>query len=234
VLQGVPVRRSPRALFAWLAAVLVAFGTARVVASDLATLHRRAEELGRVHTIVVAARDLPLGASVAPADVTTAQLAGAVPERALTDADDAVGRTVAVPLVADAPVLAGNLAPRDRTGLDGLVPPNMRAVRIDADDGLVPEPGEVVDVLATFDPSIVVGGGEPTLAVARAALVVRVHHADDGSGFPAAGGAGITLLVTDDEAHRLAFAAANGVLTVALAPPEDACCKRSSSGSSKD
>ena len=37
-------------------------------------------------------------------------------------------------------------------------------------------------------------------------------------------GVGVTLLVTEDEARGLAFAAANGVLTLALAPPEDACC----------
>jgi Flp pilus assembly protein CpaB len=219
-----------------VAAALVAFGTARVVAGDLATLHRRAEELGRVRTVVVATRDLPLGSSITTDDVASVRLAGGVPEHALANVDDAVGRIVAVPLVDDAPVLAGNLAPRDRTGLDGLVPPGMRAVRINAEDGLAPELGDAVDVLATFDPSIVLegGGGEPTLTVARAALVVGLHGPDDGTnGFPAGGEAGITLLVTDDEAHRLAFAAANGVLTLALVPPEDACCKPSSLGSSK-
>ena len=33
---------------------------------------------------------------------------------------------------------------------------------------------------------------------------------------------GITLLVDADDAERLAFAEANGVVTIALVPPEDA------------
>ena len=69
---------------------------------------------------------------------------------------------------------------------------------------------------------------DPTLSdrregqvVARAARVLAVEADDDAL----ADGAGVTLLVTEDEARGLAFAAANGVLTLALAPPEDACCR---------
>ena len=35
---------------------------------------------------------------------------------------------------------------------------------------------------------------------------------------------GVTLLVSESEAGPIAFAAANGVLTLALAPPESVCC----------
>ncbi|HYV58691.1 MAG TPA: hypothetical protein VFA62_01355 [Acidimicrobiia bacterium] len=35
-------------------------------------------------------------------------------------------------------------------------------------------------------------------------------------------GVGVTLLVAEDDAPRLAFAAAAGVVTLALVPPEDA------------
>jgi Flp pilus assembly protein CpaB len=147
---------------------------------------------------------------------------------------DAVGRTVAVPVPAGGVLVRGSLASRDRDGLDGLVPPGARALRVVAEDGLRPEPGQVVDVLASFDPSLVVevGGGEPTVTVAAAARVLSVDAS--GAAGDALGRVGVTLLVSEAEAHRLAFAAANGTLVLAVAPPEDACCSRSSSGSSRD
>lgn len=234
------MRRSPRALTAWAAAFLVALVTARLVAADLATLHRSAKEFGAPRPTVVATRDLPLGTTVRAADLRVARLAGdGLPAGLLSSVDDAVGRVVAVPVVAGSPVVAANLADADRDGIDGLVPRGHRAVRVPADDGLVPREGSVVDVLVTLDPTLVAsaGGGDPTVTVARAARVLAADGRGDGraTGITAAiGDGGVTLLVTEEEAHRLAFALAHGVVTLALAPPEDACCKTSSSGSSKD
>lgn len=233
------MRRSPRALAAWAAALLVALATARLVAADLATLHRSARAFGAPRATLVAARDLPLGATLRSADVRVVRLAADhLPEGLLGSADQAVGRVVRVPVVAGTPVTLDHLADPDRDGSTGPVPPGFRAVRVPADDGLVPPPGSVVDVLVTFDPSLVAdsGGGDPTVAVARAALVLASEPAGSSEGGTAAGSPapGITLLVTEEEAHRLAFALAHGVVTLALAPPEDACCKTSSSESSRD
>jgi Flp pilus assembly protein CpaB len=232
-------QRPARATVAWAAAALLALGTARVVATDLAALHRRATD-GEPRTVVVARRDLALGAVVRADDVGLARLdAPRAPRRPLERAADAVGRTVTVPVLAGGVVVEGAVAPRGRDGLDGLVPPGRRAVRVVTDDGLRPAPGDVVDVLASFDPSLVVdvGGGEPTVTVAAAAVVLAVDATDHGDGGVEAGDplqrVGVTLLVTEAEAHRLAFASANGTLVLAVAPPEDACCSRSSSGSSR-
>jgi Flp pilus assembly protein CpaB len=115
-------------------------------------------------------------------------------------------------------VLEGNLTAANRRGLEGLVPPGSRAVRIRTDDGMQPPVGAVVDVLAALDPTISETGRADV--VARAARVLAVDESDDAR----ADGVGVTVLVTDAEAGGLAFAAANGVLTLALAPPEDACC----------
>jgi len=245
------MRRSPRALVSWAAALLVALATARFVAADLAALHRSARAFGSPDNVVVAAHDLTLGATVARDDTRTVRLAGEdFPEGTLHDPRGALGRTVVVPVLEGTPVLERALAPEDRSGLDGLVPEGSRAVRLTDDAGLGPRPGSVIDVLVTIDPGLVAqaGGGDPTVVVARSALVLS-----SGSG-PAAGadgslapGAttgmsgigsspyndGVTLLVTESEARRLAFATAHGVVTLALAPPEDACCKTSSSGSSR-
>jgi hypothetical protein len=64
------MRRSPRVLFAWLATVVVALTTARVVAGDLATLHRRAATLGP-HAGSCSRPDLDIGQTVTPRDLVT-------------------------------------------------------------------------------------------------------------------------------------------------------------------
>ena len=89
-----------------------------------------------------------------------------------------VGRVVAVPVVEGAYVVTGNLAPRRRTGLDGVVPTGMRAMRIVVTDALRPRPGAAVDVLASFDPG---GAGERddgTVVVAAGVTVARQRPAE--------------------------------------------------------
>jgi Flp pilus assembly protein CpaB len=218
--EGIFVRRSPRALAAWAAAVVVALVTANVVATDLATLHRRAASLGPRQAAVVAATDLPLGATVRAADLKLVTMyASTIPHGAMQRRSDAVGRVVAVPVLRDAILSTRHLTAARRNGLDGLVPDGSRAVRIPTDDGLRPERGDVVDVLVSLDPSLVAraGGGEGSVTIAHAARVlVGDSH-------------GVTLLVTEQEAHAIAFSVANGTLMLALAPPEAACCNRPTS-----
>jgi len=221
------MRRSPRFVVASCTAALVGVATAYTVGTDLATLHRRARDLGPVRPAVVAVRAVPLGAKVAPDDLTTVDRhTSALPDDALLGADEIVGRVVAVPLVRGAVVQSAHLAPDER-GLDGIVPPGHRLVRVVTADSAPPGPGAVVDVLVAFDPTAVVGAGRAE-AVARGALVVAddVHATTEGSS-GVAGAAPVTLLVTEDEAYDLAFAAANGTLTLAVAPPEAACCTSS-------
>jgi len=218
------VRRSPRALAAWIAAIVVALLTARLVATDLATLHRRAAELGPLRPVLVAANDLPLGATLRRTDVRVVRMyASTAPRGALHTVHDAVGRVVAVPVLRGATVLARHLTRAHRSGLDAVVPDGSRAIRIVTDDGLRPRPGDVVDVLVSLDPSQVAqaGGGKGALTVASAARVLAV---DAGGASGVAKGPGVTLLVTEQEAHAVAFAVANGALMLALAPPEAACC----------
>ena len=65
----------------------------------------------------------------------------------------AVGRVVAVALLRDDVVGARHLVPA-RTGVDGVVADGRRAVHVLVKDGFQPPIGSVVDVLATYDPSI--------------------------------------------------------------------------------
>jgi Flp pilus assembly protein CpaB len=214
------MRRSPRALVAICAAIAVACTTVAIVCADLSTLHRRAASLGRPRSVLVAVHDLPLGATLGATDVrSVTRYALSVPADAVGDRHDATGRIVAVPVVAGAVLQRAQLAPADRDGLTGLVPVGSRAVRVRPDDGMAPPIGAVVDVFAAVDASVDATAEATTVAHAARVLAVDTDRATDDSS-----GVGVTLLVTANEARGLAFAAANGVLTLALAPPEDACC----------
>jgi Flp pilus assembly protein CpaB len=218
------VRRSPRVMLAWLAAIAVALTTARVVGGDLATLHRRAASLGALHAVVVATHDLELGQIVSARDVRTeSRYASEIPRDAITDARLVRGETVAVPVLRGSIVFARHLTAANRSGLDGVVPVGDRAVHVSPKDGFRPSPGAVVDVLAAYDPTAVtvIGGGDAAVVVASGARVLSLDPMSSDAGSTPVG-AGVTLLVTDAEARAIAFAAANADLTLAIAPPESA------------
>jgi len=219
------LKRSPRALGLWVGATALAVVTGAIVAGDLATLHRRAQQLGPERRVVVARRDLELGTTVTPDDVTTRRVySSQVPSDVLTDPVLALGRTVRVPVLRDAYVAAANLAPRRRSGLDGVLPEGTRAMRVVVEDGLRPPPGSSVDVYATYarddlgtgasssrDPAIVVASGVPVLATDGV-----------GSTTGATRTIGVTLLVDEMDASAIAYAVTHGRIVLALVPPEDA------------
>jgi Flp pilus assembly protein CpaB len=225
-------RRSPRAVLLWLGAVLVAVVTAALVATDLAALHRRANSLGSPRPVAVAERDLPIGSMIDRSAVKARSVhRSQLPSGALSPRE-AEGRVVAVPVVRGAFVVDGNVAARRRTGLDGAIPRGMRALRIVARDALHPPVGSSVDVLVTFESSdAATSSGAPTVTAARGVLVLGTDDAPAAveTGEPAPDGQssaiGVTLLVAEDDAPRLAFAAAAGIVTLALVPPEDAAAE---------
>lgn len=220
-------RRSPRAVLLWAGAVLVAVVTAVIVATDLAALHKRARGLGPSREIAAAARDLAVGTAIHDDDVKVRSVHRSQLPAGAMSPNQARGRVVAVPVVQGTFVVDGNVAPRRRTGLDGAIPTGMRALRVVVRDALRPPVGSSVDVLATFDSGSSEGGGAPTVVAARGVLVLGTDDAPASLETPTSsrgGGAGlgVTLLVSEDDAPRLAFAAATGVVTIALVPPEDA------------
>lgn len=221
------MRRSPRVLLAWAAALALALTTARVIGGDLASLHARARDLGKPTSVIIAAHDISLGATIEASDLREmVRPASSVPSDAMHSAKAVIGRVAIVPVLREEVVMQRALAAPDRTGVDAAVPPGKRAVHVVLENGDRPPSGAVVDVLAAFDPTVVVVDGVPARAVivARAALVVNI---DDDAQSGEVGKRGVTLLVTEDEARAVAFAATNAELSLALAPPETACCTSS-------
>lgn len=201
-------------LIRWIAAGLVAITTAVVVATDLAELHRRARTLGPERSVVIATRDLALGTTLEPDDLTTRKVhESQLPDHVATDVDALTGSVVVVPILEGGFLSDRQLAPGDRSGVTAVVPVGSRAIRVVPVSSPEVAPGDIVDVLATFD------GAVPADVVARLALVVRVDEDSDGE-FGAR--PGVTLLVESHEASPVADAVALGALTLALAAPEEA------------
>ena len=200
----------------WGAAALVAIVTSIVVASDLAELHRRARSLGPERTVVAAAHDLGLGAQIADDDLVTRQVhESQLPEGVATSLDDVRDRVVVVPILEGSFVTPRHLAPNERDGLSGVVPAGSRAIRVEPISAPSLRPGDVVDVLVTFNAAEML---EARLAT-RTALVLRVDENDE-TEYGAQ--PGITLLVRASDAGRVAEAVAAGTVTLALAAPEEA------------
>jgi Flp pilus assembly protein CpaB len=216
------LRRSPRALLLGAAATVVALATAAYVADILVSLRHQDEAFGRIRTVVVAARDLPLGHRVQTRDLAARRVRGPAGEPgAFTRDGAAAGRVVAVPLLRGAVVTARHLAGARRDGRDGVVPVGRRAMRVAVDGAVRPRPGDPVDLYATFDPQAVGTDVEPTLTVARGVPVVAVD-VDEAVAGERGATVGATVLVSPEEARRLAFATAAGTLALAIAPPEAA------------
>jgi len=214
-------RRSPRALALWGSAVAVAVITAAIVAGDLATLHRRAADLGPERDAVIATHDLAVGTVLTTRDLAVRRVRRSqLPSIVVTDRARVVGRVVAVPVLDGAYLVARNVAPSRRTGLDGVVPRGMRAMRVLVTDALEPRPGAVVDVFATVDAGAAGTSSATTSVIAAGVTVIGTDHRGGGGG--RAGSGGVTLLVDPDQAAALADAQAHGVVTLALAPPEEA------------
>ena len=93
-------------------------------------------------------------------------------------------------------------------------------MRVLVTDALEPRPGAVVDVFATVDAGAAGTSSATTSVIAAGVTVIGTDHRGGGGG--RAGSGGVTLLVDPDQAAALADAQAHGVVTLALAPPEEA------------
>jgi len=197
------LRRRPLAywMVAATAATVAGILTANVVRS--ATAER--DRLGSLRPVLVATRSLPVGHRLQTDDTERRRLpAAALPDGALDSTG--TGAVLAVP-VGRGEVLTGmKLAPAGLGPVAGLLPAGTRGLAVpDGASGLRLAPGDVVDVLATFPPETA-GGGDPTFAVATDAVIVDVTDEDGW----------VTVAVPERDAPRVAFALAQGLVTLAL------------------
>jgi pilus assembly protein CpaB len=210
----------------WLAAigVLLSVATFLLVQGYAQKARSLSRALGSPAAVVVAAGDLPRGAMLDPSMLRSVSYPETyVPPNAVLDARDVTGRVLLAPLAENEPLTEARLAPEGAGPVASLVPEGLRAVTVDASfPANSIRPGDRVDVLATF------GGGRPyTETTVTGAEVLVVSTQSDtspvsiGGTNDSASASALILLVSPDDAERLAYAGSFADLSIAVAGPEE-------------
>jgi pilus assembly protein CpaB len=164
--------------------------------------------------IVAAAKDIPLGAVITTADLTTMTIAGTTPKGAILKPEDAVGRGVIAEISQGEPVIDSHLAGLGSGGgLAPTIPDGMRACAVRVDEvvgvsGFV-LPGMRVDVLVSGNPPGAAGASEgmvtKTVLQNIQVLSAGTDIQKDATGKPQQVQV-VNLLVTPDQAQTLSLA----------------------------
>ncbi len=176
--------------------------------------------------IVVAAKDIPVGTKLDNDSVRLAAFAQSnVPPGAFTKKSQVLNRGAVLPIAKGEFILPSKLAAENAgAGLPSLIPPGMRAVSVRVNDvvsvaGFV-QPGTHVDVLATGNPgtsserqTTTVLENVAVIAVGKS-LLDRIVSGEQNAPV-------ITLLVSPDDAQKLALVSQEGRIQLALRNPLD-------------
>lgn len=190
----------------------------------------RIADVGRPVKHLVARRDLPAQTQLTPDAVVWASVPRQfVVPGTITEFTEAVGMITQAPLVAGEPITRTRLRPPgDGSGFAATIPLGMRAISLPVDPvsgvaGLV-EPGNWVDLLATFDFGEATNAQSFTMTVLERVSVLavdaRVQLADTKAARVQE--QTVTLAVTPDQAQRVVFAQESGRLRLALRPQAEA------------
>lgn len=174
--------------------------------------------------VVVAANDIQVGTKVADSDIRLLSFPQPnIPPGAYTRKSQVLNRGVVLPINRGEFILPGKLAAENAgAGLPSMIPPGMRAVSVRVNDvvsvaGFV-QPGTRVDVLATGSS----GSERQTTTVLENVAVIAVGKSLDRSSTGENQTAPvITLLVSPDDAQKLALVSQEGRIQLALRNPLD-------------
>ena len=222
------MRRELRTLIVIGIAIAVGGLAALFVARQARQVPVREVEVGRA-TMVIAAVDLPLGTRLTRDNIKAVPWPSTTPiVGSFSTIEPALDRGVISNIVANEPLTESKLAPtQSGTGLPPAIPKGMRAVSIKVNDvigvaGFV-VPGTRVDVLATVDQ------GNNRESMSRVVLsdvtvltagtrIDQEAARKDGKPIPSTV---VTLMVTPQDAERVALASEKSRLMLALRNPLD-------------
>jgi pilus assembly protein CpaB len=229
----------------WSIAILVTLGIIAATSAALLTVAFRVQPLRAAVpgeapqvNVLIATRAIPaLGLVEADAVSQKTMPPSEAPEHFLSDPAQAVGRVVAVPVIAGQ-AITKKVFPMEGSGqeLAGLLPAGMRAVTValsshEALEGLV-YPGCVVDVIAGFE---LTGTDEGRQALSRTLLEgvevlavesVTIGDATEQADAPqrvsgARRGLLVTLMVNSKQAEALQLVLGHGSISLAMRNPTD-------------
>ncbi len=179
-------------------------------------------------TVVVAASDIKLGGVLKDTDLGTTQMEGAIPEGAITNPQQAIGRGVVSDIYRGEPIIESRLAaPGAGGGLAATIPPGMRACAVHVDEvvgvaGFVTA-GMRVDVLISGNPpegDVSAGPRVKTLLQNIEVLSAGADIQKDGEGKPQSAPV-VNLLVTPEQAEQLSLASSQTHIQLVLRNPLD-------------
>ena len=217
---------------------LLALATAQMMWSNLQAIEQQAHTLGAKITVVIATRDLPAGLTLTKSDIRIAtRHRSQMPAGTVQSSTVALGAIVRVGLVKGAPIQQRNLA-NSHTNGRSIVPSGYRGVRVSDHAGLVPPPGTVVDILASYVNTESLDGDSPasrmamiseSVVIARGALVMSGAGSMEPNGTKnresANSDPAVILRVKEGDVAAITFAQSFGEVSIVLAPLETACCE---------
>ena len=178
------------------------------------------------HHAVVAREAIPVGTILAANHLQVVPWPAANPLAGGFDAvEDVAGRGLIAPIVANEPVTESKLAPREAGGgLPPLIPAGMRAMSVKVNDIIgvagYTVPGTRVDVLVTIrsGQESMTRAVVSNIQVLGAGTKIDQEKSRDGQPIPTTV---VTLLVSPQDAERVALAQTEGQIMLALRNPLD-------------
>ena len=179
-------------------------------------------------TLLVAARDLGVGALIKEGDYKSTDWSGAVPMQALNKAEDVNGRGVIAAIYAGEPIMETRLAPKGGgAGLAAMIPKGKRAVAVRVNEvvgvaGFV-LPGMRVDILVSGNPP----NAPPNLGTQTKTILQNIEVLSAGQSIqkdaenkPVSVQV-VNLLVTPEQAEALSLASNDARIQLVLRNPLD-------------
>jgi pilus assembly protein CpaB len=217
-----------RSMMFMMLAGVAALVAALVVYSALKKREREVQEaMAQSVNIVVAAHDLHIGSRLDPTAVKLARWSrDSVPPGAFTDTMAVVNKFVKTPFVENEPIVGDRLFTGAKTAgvMPLLIPGGMRAMSVPVDEvsdiaGFV-LPGSHVDILVALQDQSTGGQSFSKIVLQNVEVLAVAQEIEESKDEPKVVKV-VTVLVTPEEAERLALAGREGTLRLALRNYED-------------
>ena len=228
-----PLRRTRRWAKVWMVAALVTgLGATMMVAR---VLKRSRPQAGAVDTlsVVVANSTLPMATTIAESHLRVVKVPKAMaPKGSFTKVEELVGRVVKETIIEGEPIVVGRLSSKESGGgLTAIIPEDMRAMAVKVNEvigvaGFI-HPNDRVDVIAVMPADA--SSQNPQEKLPRAKVILQniqvlatgQEMIDESKGQKPKPVTVVTLLVLPEDAERLALAAEEGSIRLAMRNPVD-------------
>ena len=219
------MNRNKRTLIVLVLSIGAATAATLFVYRAVASIPVREVEVKNYH-VVVAAKSLPVGTMVTPSDVKLVAWPASSPVAGgYTTTEEVLNRGLIAAAVENEPLTESKLAPREAgAGLPPTITAGMRAISVKVNEvigvaGFV-VPGTRVDVVVTVSKQ---NDSQSRVVVTNAQVLTAgtkfdQEQAKDGKPVPSSV---VTLLVTPEDAERIALASTEGSIMLTLRNPLD-------------